>query len=282
MSNRAEINWKTTKSKTAEPFRARLFVNCCFGCRLVIHSAHAARRHRRSFFLFRNLRDQCFGGEQQARDGRCVLQRAARDLGRIDDTGLHQVGVFVVGNVVAFVAFALLDFLNNKRAFAARVVGKLTRRLFNRAADNRHADFLIAFKALDVVERFLRAKQRNTATWDDAFLNRRTRSVQRVFDPSFLLFHLGLSRSADVDDCNTAREFRQALLQFLAIVIAGRLFNLTTDLSNAALYIGLFAFAFDNGGVLLVDGNALGFAEVFELDVLELDAEIFADQTPTA
>src|SRR6266513_2159794 len=68
------------ENKTAEPFRARLFVNCCFGCRLapkffgvspetvsIINAAHSAGRHRRSFFLLRNLRDQCFGGEQQAR-----------------------------------------------------------------------------------------------------------------------------------------------------------------------------------------------------------------------
>src|SRR4029434_3790882 len=87
-------------------------------------------------------------------------------------------------------------------------------------------------------------------------------------------------RSADVDDCNTAREFREALLQFLAIVIAGRLFNLTTDLGDAALDIVLLAFAFDNGGVFLVDGDALGFAELLELDVLKLDAEVFGDATP--
>src|SRR5581483_2979441 len=79
--------------------------------------------------------------------------------------------------------------------------------------------------------------------------------------------------------CNTAGEFRQALLQFLAIVIAGRLFNLTTDLGDAALDVGLFAFTFDNGGVFLVDRDALGPAEVFELDVLELDTEVFADQS---
>src|SRR5262245_2577170 len=114
----------TTKSKTAEPLRARLFVNYCFGCRLIIHAAHAARWHWRSLFLFRNLRDQCFGGEQQARDGRGVLQRCARDLGWIDDSGLHQVGVFAGGNVVAVVAFALFHFLDNQRAFSACVVGK--------------------------------------------------------------------------------------------------------------------------------------------------------------
>src|SRR5205807_7333026 len=102
-------------SKTAGPFRVRLFeFILSFG--LVIHAAHAARWHWRSFFLLRNLRDQCFGGEQQARDRRCVLQRAARDLGWIDDSGLHQVGVFAGGNVVTFVAFALFDFLDNERA----------------------------------------------------------------------------------------------------------------------------------------------------------------------
>src|SRR5439155_16605355 len=103
------------------------------------------------------------------------------------------------------------------------------------------------------------------------------RSVQRVFDARLLLFHLGLGRCADIDDGNTAREFRKSLLQFLAIVIAGRLFNLTTDLSDPALDVGVLARTFDNRGVFLVDGHALGLAQVFELDVLELDPEVFAD-----
>src|SRR5439155_13670439 len=160
-----------------------------------------------------------------------------------------------------------------------RVVGKLARRLLDGAAHNRYADFLVSFEVFNAIQRFLGAQQRDTATRDDAFLDSRTRGVQRIFDARLFLFHLGLGRSADVDDCNAAREFRQALLELLTIVIAGRLLNLTTDLCDAALDIGFLAFAFDNGGVLLVDGNALGPAEVFELDVLELDAEIFADQT---
>src|SRR5207249_693529 len=121
----------------------------------------------------------------------------------------------------------------------------------------------------------------DTATRDDAFFDCRTRSVQRIFYPSFLLFHLGLGRSADVDDRHTAREFGETLLEFFAIVIAGRFFNLTPDLGDATLDIDLLAFAFDNGGVLLVDRGALGPAEVFELHVLELDAEIFRDATTT-
>src|SRR5439155_25852998 len=119
LRDKLEILWISfthksfTENKTAGLFRVRLFeFILSFG--LVIHSAHAARWHWRRFFLFRNLGDQCFGGEQEARDGRCVLQRAARDLGWIDNTGFHQVGVLLGRNVVAFVAFALLDFLDNE------------------------------------------------------------------------------------------------------------------------------------------------------------------------
>src|SRR5262249_41583843 len=276
---RKSIFWFHPESKTAEPLRARLLVNCRFGYRLVIHAAHATRWHWRSFFLFRNFRDQCFGGEQQTADGRGVLQRAARDFRRIDDTGLHQVGVLPRGNVVALVAFALFDFLNNERAFSACIVSKLTRRLLNGSAHNRDADFLVAFEVFYVIERFLSAEECNTATRDDAFLDRRTGGVQRVFDTSLLLLHLRLGRSTDVDDCNSAGEFRQAFLQFLFVVIAGRLFDLTTDLRDAALDVGVFARTFDNGGVFLVDSDSFGLAHIFNLDVLEFDTEVFADQS---
>src|SRR5207253_2656438 len=197
--------------------------------------------------------------------------------GWIDNAGLHKIDIFTLGDVVAFVAFALLHFLDNERAFRAGVIGQLTHRLFDRATHDLDADFFIGVEASHVLERFLRSDNRDTATRDDAFLDRRPRGVQRVFDARLFLFHLGLGRCADVDDGNTAREFRQALLEFLAIVIAGRLFNLTTDLSDAALNVGVLARAFDNGCVFLVDGDALRFAQVFELDVLELDPEVFAN-----
>src|SRR5205823_1625019 len=83
----------------------------------------------------------------------------------------------------------------------------------------------------------------------------------------------------DVDHGHTAREFRQTLLELLAIVIARRLFDLTANLTHSTLNVVLFAFAFDNGGVFLVDGNALGFAQLIQLHVLELDPEIFRDAT---
>jgi hypothetical protein len=49
------------------------------------------------------------------------------------------------------------------------------------------------------------------------------------------------------------------------------------DLGDAALDVAGLAGALDDRGVVLVDRDALGLAEILELDVLELDAEILAD-----
>src|SRR5207237_8943836 len=114
---------------------------------------------------------------------RRVLQRAPRDLGWVDNPGLHQVRVFTLGHVVTFVAFALLDFLDNERAFRAGVVSQLAHRLFDRATHDLDADLFIGIEAAHVLERFLRSDKRDTATRDDAFLDRRTRGVPRVFNP---------------------------------------------------------------------------------------------------
>src|SRR3546814_20613272 len=50
-----------------------------------------------------------------------------------------------------------------------------------------------------------------------------------------------------------------------------------TDLLGAALNRFAVAGAIDDGGVVLVDGDALGGAEHAEGDVLQLDAEVFGD-----
>jgi hypothetical protein len=65
--------------------------------------------------------------------------------------------------------------------------------------------------------------------------------VQRVFDASFLLLHLGLGRGADIDDGHTTGELGQAFLQLLAVVIRGGLFDLAADLVDAALDLGALA-----------------------------------------
>ena len=122
----------------------------------------------------------------------------------------------------------------------------------------------VAFE-LEAVDRFLSAEQSDAAARDDAFFDRRAGRVQGVFDAGFLFLHLGFGRGADIDDGHAAGELGQAFLELLAVVVGGGLFDLTADLVDAALDVGALAVAFDDGGVFLVDRDALGAAEVFEL-----------------
>ena len=99
---------------------------------------------------------------------------------------------------------------------------------------------------------------------DDAFFNGRTGRVEGVFDAGFLFLHLGFGGGTDVDDGHTAGELGEALLELLAVVIAGGFFDLTADLVHAAGDGFGSAAAFNDDGVFLADGDALGFAEVAE------------------
>ena len=101
--------------------------------------------------------------------------------------------------------------------------------------------------------------------------------MHRIFHARFLFLHFGFGGSADFNNGNSADQFRQPLLQLLAVVVAGGFIDLAADFFYAAFDLVVLAFAFDDGGVVLVDGDFLGLAEVSNLNVLELDAEVFGD-----
>src|SRR6185312_8916262 len=131
---------------------------------------------------------------------------------------------------------------------------------------------------MDPADRLLGAQQCNAAARHDAFLDRGTGRIERVFDAVFLFLHFDLGRAADLDHRDTAGKFRQPFLQLLAVVIGGGLLYLRLDLADAGFDIGLLAGAVHNGGLFLLDDYLLGAAHHRGRDVLELDAEIFRDQ----
>ena len=108
----------------------------CFGRRGEVqlraplhHAAHAAvvvavAAVAAAFFLFRELGDEALGGEEEAGDGRGVLQSTAGHLGRINDAAGDEVFELAGGDVIAFAAFAVLDLLDDERAFHAGVRGQ--------------------------------------------------------------------------------------------------------------------------------------------------------------
>ena len=102
--------------------------------------------------------------------------------------------------------------------------------------------------------------------------------MQGVLDARLLLLHLDLGGRADLDDRDAADQLGQPLLQLLAVVVGGGLLDLGPDLLDAALDVGLLAGAVDDRGVVLVDDDALGAAEVLQRDVLELEPELLGDQ----
>src|SRR5579871_1990552 len=244
-----------------------------------VHSAHAAAavRHRSFLLLFRNLRYQGFGGQHQRGDRAGVLQRGARYLGRVDDAGLDQVFELAGLRVVAEVGFLVVaNTADNNCAFFAGVADDLAQRLFERAAHDVAADLLIAFQ-LQRVDGVAAAHQSHAASGHDAFLDGRASGVHRVLNAGLLLLHLGLGGRADLDDGHAADQLRQPLLQLLAIVVAGGLVDLAADFLHPAFNVRRLALAFDDGRVVLVDGDLLGLAEVLHLDVLQLDAQVFGD-----
>jgi hypothetical protein len=82
------------------------------------------------------------------------------------------------------------------------------------------------------------ADQGHAATGDDTLFDGGTGRVQRVFHAGLLLLHLGLGGGTDVDDGHAAGELGQALLELLAVVVGGGLFDLAADLADAALDVG--------------------------------------------
>src|SRR6185295_9172177 len=121
----------------------------------------------------------------------------------------------------------------------------------------------------------------DAAARDDALFDGRLGGVHGIHDASLLLLHLGLGGCTDLDDGDAADELGQALLQLLAVVVRRGVVDLRADLLDAAADAVLTALVVrigDQGGGVLVDGDALGIAAVFPLHALELHADVLGDQ----
>ena len=80
-----------------------------------------------------------------------------------------------------------------------------------------------------------------------------------------------------MDDGDAADELGEALLELLAVVVAGGLADLAADLLDPGLDGLAAAVAVDHGGAVLGDHDAAGGAEVVDADLLELDAQVVHD-----
>src|SRR5262249_13013619 len=160
-----------------------------------------------------------------------VLQSSTRYLGRIDDASLDEVFELAgLGVVAVVVVFVFADLADHDRTLFAGVADDLAQRLFKSALHDGGADSFVAReRLLQSFDTRDRANQRYATAGNDALFDSCARRVHRVLNASFLLLHLGLGSGTDLDHRNSADELRQALLELLAIVVAGGLLDLSTD-----------------------------------------------------
>ena len=92
-----------------------------------------------------------------------------------------------------------------------------------------------------------------------------------------LFFHFNFGNGTDVDNGNTSGEFGEAFLEFFLVVVGRGFVNLCLDLGNAVLDVLALAASVDDGGVVLVNLDALGFTELGNVGVFELETEFFGN-----
>src|SRR5436305_4587083 len=243
----------------------------------VVHAAW----HRRGATR-RPVGDHRLGGDQQPGDGSGALQCQAHHLGRVDDAGLQHIDVGAALRVEALTGLALVQQLaDDGRPLRSGVFDYLPRRRLQCATDDVDANLLVVVLGVQPAEPLAGVQQRDTAAGNNAFLDRRAGRVHRVVDAILTLLDFDFGSAADPDNGNAAGQFRQALLQFLFVVLRRRLLDLSPQLGAATRDVGLLAGAVDDRRAVLVDTDLLGGTEHVESDVLQLDAEILADHLTT-
>src|SRR4029077_4938948 len=239
------------------------------------HTATTARCALLVVFL--HVRYESFGRQHQTRNRSSILKGETRYFCRINDAGLDHVAIVAgIGIQSPVIILRLAHAAYNNCAFMAAVECDLPHGLFERALHDVDADGFVIVQ-LELFERRDAANQCDAAAGNNAFLDSCASGVLGVLDASLLFLQLGLGCRAHLDYCDAADELRQSFLELLAVVVGGGVFDLRANLLHAPFNLGGFSGAFDDRGVVLVDGDFLRATEVFQLHVLELDAEIFRD-----
>src|SRR5206468_8175271 len=129
------------------------------------------------------------------------------------------------------------DLVDDDRALEPRVRRELAERLLERAQDDLRARLLVALERVEhvVADRLRRVDERDAAARHLTLLEGSPGRLQRVLDAVLLLLHLGLGRSADLDDRDAARQLGEALLELLAVEVGVGVLDLGLELLDPSL-----------------------------------------------
>src|ERR1035437_4127057 len=239
-----------------------------------------ATRGRRSG-LFGLVGDDNLSSEEQRGNGRGVLQRRARDLGRVDDALGDQVDVLAVGRVQTPAGGQVADLLGHDATLETTVDGDLLERSLGRDANDVRTRGLVTLE-IELQERSVgRLEQGHAATGDDSLFNSSLGVADSVLDAVLALLELDLSGRTRLDDSNATGKLGEALLELLAVVVRVGLVDLGADLVDAARDLVHFASTLDDRRVVLGNNDLARTPELLELGGVELEADLLGDDLST-
>src|SRR3984957_3662380 len=250
----------------------------------LVHAAHTAGAawatagRSRLLLVFLDLRDERFRREHQAGNRSRVLQRETGNLGWVNNAHLHHVAVlpgFRVETVVLFLRLA--DLADHHSAFSSGVVRDLAGWLFKSAPHDADANSFVILE-LQLVDRRDAAQQRGASAGNNAFLDGCAGRVHGIFDASLFFLQLGFSCRAHLDDRHSADQLGKPLLELFLVVVGCSVLHLRTDLLDASFDVSGLAIAFHDRGVVLVDGDFLGAAQILKLHIFQLKTQVLGNR----
>jgi hypothetical protein len=175
---------------------------------VTIFSLHAHVAHvgiGRFFFLFGEIRDQTFCGQNHAGDAGCILQSRTSNFDRIKNTGFEHVFKLESKSIKTETNLGtVLDFFDDPTGIDAGVLGQPAKRLRKRVFDNLDTDFFVSIVTLEGVEGFFGFDEGNTASGNDTFIDGGFGRTYGVFDSFFEFVELDFRRGTNLDDSDSA------------------------------------------------------------------------------
>src|SRR5690606_24866525 len=123
----------------------------------------------------------------------------------------------------------------------------------------------------------LRAQQRYATAGDDALFDGSPGGGNGILDAVLLFLQLHLGGGADLDDHHTTGQLGETLLELLTVPVRIGVVDLTLDLADASLHVGIVAAAIDDRGVVLGHDDLAGSAQHVDGNALQLQADLLGD-----
>src|ERR1051325_8251611 len=177
----------SSRRSSSDAFRPGISVRANAVTAILVHPTHAAAipGAPTTTLLFLPLDDRAFRHQQKSGNRRRILEGHPRDLGRIDDSRLHEILVRVSECVVAErIVLRATNLLDDDRALAPRVLHDQADRLLDGATNDLDADLFVRIAKLQRLQYPLRAQEGDAPTGDNTFLDSGAGRVQSVLAPS--------------------------------------------------------------------------------------------------